>query len=368
MLFWKTIKIRPSERGLLFREGSFERVLAPGTYREWDPLFKLRVDVVSVKDGWLVSEALDEVVRSGQLDGEAEILDLTDRQRALVWFDERFERVLGPGLYAAWNVFRRVRVEVIDVEDVRLVRDDLPSILAGAGAAEWLNVTRIDVGAVGLLFREGDFLGTLPAGTQAVWAGVGKIQIRVVDTRESALDVTGQEIMTADKVTLRLNAVATWRVVDPLASVTKVADAGDALYRETQLALRALIGTRELDQLLASKDALADDVLGQVRARVAGFGLEVVSLGIKDVILPGEMKALLNRVTEAKAAAEAALVTRREETAAMRSQSNTARLLDGNPTLMRLRELEVLEKVADKATLNVVLGEQGLIEGVTKLL
>jgi len=352
----------------MFREGVFERILGPGKWRFVDPLRKVRVRVVSVKDGWLESRALDEIVRSGQLDGEADILDLTDRQRALVWFDERFERVLGPGLYVVWNGFRRVRTEVIDVEDVRLVRDDLSAILAGDGAAEWLNVTRIDVGSVGLLFREGKHLGTLPAGTQAVWAGVGKVLVRVIDTRESALDVAGQEIMTADKVTLRLNAIATWRITDPLTSVTKVADAADALYRETQLALRALIGTRELDQLLASKDAIEDDLLGRVRVRAAAFGVEVVSMGIKDVILPGDMKSLLNQVTEAKKAAEAALVTRREETAAMRSQANTARLLDGNPTLMRLRELEVLEKVADRATLNVVLGEKGLIEGVTKLL
>ena len=92
-----------------------------------------------------------------------------------------------------------------------------------------------------------------------------------------------------------------------------------------------------------------------------------MAFGIRDVILPGEMKAILNRVTEAKKAAEADLIKRREEAAAMRSQANTARIFESNQALMRLRELEVPEKVADKAQLNVLVGEKGLANQVVKL-
>jgi len=91
-------------------------------------------------------------------------------------------------------------------------------------------------------------------------------------------------------------------------------------------------------------------------------------LGIRDVILPGDMKDLLNKVTEAKKAAEANLITRREETAAVRAQLNAARILESNPTLMPLRELEVLEKVTDKTNLNVILGDKGLADKVITLL
>ena len=105
-------------------------------------------------------------------------------------------------------------------------------------------------------------------------------------------------------------------------------DVRQALYREAQLALRAVIGARELDAFLTDKDAVARELDGIVRARVAGLGLEVVAVGIRDVILPGEMKDLMNKVTEAKKAAEANLIARREETAAMRSQANTAKLLE----------------------------------------
>jgi hypothetical protein len=86
------------------------------------------------------------------------------------------------------------------------------------------------------------------------------------------------------------------------------------------------------------------------------------------VILPGDMKELMNKVTEAKKAAEANLAARREETAAMRSRANTACLLADNPALMRLRELELLEKIEAGAKPNVVLGEKGLAERVVNLL
>ena len=125
---------------------------------------------------------------------------------------------------------------------------------------------------------------------------------------------------------------------------------------------------RELDTFLADKDGVARELEELLRPRARQLGLEIVSVGIRDMILPGEMKDLMNKVTEAKKAAEANLIVRREETAAMRSQANTAKLLEGSPTLMRLRELEVLEKVASAGKLNIVLGEKGLAERVVNLL
>ena len=118
---------------------------------------------------------------------------------------------------------------------------------------------------------------------------------------------------------------------------------------------------------MAEKEQVSAELADLIRERAGAFGLEVMAFGIRDVILPGEMKTILNRVTEARKAAEADLLKRREETAAMRSQANTARLLESNQTLMRLRELEVLEKVADKANLNVLVGDQGLADRIIKL-
>jgi regulator of protease activity HflC (stomatin/prohibitin superfamily) len=197
---------------------------------------------------------------------------------------------------------------------------------------------------------------------------VAKVRVEPIDLREQNVSVAGQEIMTADKVTLRINAGVSYRVSDAVLAFTSVDSAEQALYRETQLALRAVIGGRELDALLSDKDGAAAELEAGVRERATAFGVTVRSVGIRDVILPGDMRAILNRVVEAQKAAEADLITRREETASMRSQANTARVFESNPALMRLRELEVLEKVAEKADLTVVLGDGGLTDRVTKLL
>jgi regulator of protease activity HflC (stomatin/prohibitin superfamily) len=198
---------------------------------------------------------------------------------------------------------------------------------------------------------------------------VGKLKLYDISVKEEVLDINGQEIMTADKVTLRLNALVAYRITDPLRSVMEVDGAGQALYRAAQLALREAVGTKDLDTLLVGKDALSVEVATALRPRAADLGITVVTAGVRDIILPGDMKELMNKVTEAKKAAEASLITRREETAAMRMQANTAKILETNPTLMKLKELEVLEKVAGKANLTVLLGEEGsLASKVVKLL
>ena len=133
--------------------------------------------------------------------------------------------------------------------------------------------------------------------------------------------------------------------------------------------MREVVGAKDLDTLLVSKETLARELTELTRSRASELGMVVVAVGIRDIILPGEMKDLMNKVTEAKKAAEASLITRREETAAARMQANTAKILESSPTLMKLKELEVLEKVADKANLTVLLGDQdGLANRVVKML
>jgi regulator of protease activity HflC (stomatin/prohibitin superfamily) len=197
---------------------------------------------------------------------------------------------------------------------------------------------------------------------------MGKVKLYPMDMRETVLDIGGQEIMTSDKVTLRLNAILTYRVSDARKAVETVSDIGQALYREAQLALWAVVGTRELDVLLADRHAVIAELESIVKPKAEEFGVLIVGLGIRDIILPGEMKLLMNKVIEAKKASEAILISRREELAAIRSQLNSARLMEENPSLMRLRELEVLEKVAGNSKLKVVLGEKGLADRVVNML
>jgi regulator of protease activity HflC (stomatin/prohibitin superfamily) len=368
MFVFKRYKIRSYEMGLLFRDGEFRGLVGAGTRWFFDPLGKVRVDIVSQRDPWLVHDKLDLIVKSGALAGRAIVLDLKDHQRALVWIENRFSHVLPAGLYAYWTGQKDVRVEVVDARTVRFGHDELKVIARSTLAQRVLDVCTVNRDRVGVLFIDGRYIDTLAPGLYAFWKGESEAKVVEIDLRETMVDVGGQDIMTADKVTLRLNAVATYKIVDARKAVSQTDDVRQALYRETQLVLRGVIGARELDALLTDKDAVARELEENVRRRAGQLGLEIASVGIRDVILPGDMKELMNKVTEAKKGAEANLISRREETAAMRSQANTARLLADNPVLMRLRELEVLEKIAASSKLNIVLGEKGLADKVVNLL
>lgn len=365
---FQRIRIRSYELGLRFYDGDFKGFMREGRHWLFNPLLKHHVDVVSQRDPWLVHTNLDMIVKSGLLGERATVLDLKDHQRALVWIDGRFSRILSPGLYAYWNGLRDVRVEMVDARITRFEHDDLKVIARAPEASRLLDVCSVNRNCAGVLFVDGRFVDTLTPGLYAFWKDATDAKLVEVDLRETVTDVSGQEIMTADKVTLRMNAMVTYRIADAKKAVTETDDVRQALYRETQLVVRAIVGIRELDAFLTEKDAVASEIEEAVRDRAHDLGLEIASVGIRDVILPGDMKDLMNKVTEAKKAAEANLIARREETAAMRSQANTAKLLADNPTLMRLRELEVLENVASTGKLNIVLGEKGLAERVVNLL
>jgi regulator of protease activity HflC (stomatin/prohibitin superfamily) len=365
--------VRSYEVGLKFRDGEFKGLLSAGKHWIVDPLNKIRVRVASTRDPWLVDEQLDVIVKSGAIKAQAEVVDLKDYQRALVWIDGRFARILGPGLHAYWLGARDVRIEVIDARNARFEHDELKSIVRVNEATRWLDVCKVERDCVGVLFIDGRYVDQLAPGLYAFWKEAADARVVELDMREAQIDVSGQEIMTLDKVTLRMNALVTYAIKDARRAVSAASDVRQSLYREVQLALRAVIGGRELDSFLTGKDDVAQELEQQVREQATVLGLEVRSVGIKDVILPGDMKDLMNRVTEAKKAAEANLIARREETAAMRSQANTAKLLADNPTLMRLRELEVLERIATAGKMNIVLGprksdSEGLADRVVNLL
>lgn len=365
---FKKICIRSYEVGLKFRDGEFVGLIHSGTKWVFTRFGKTRVRVVSMRDPELADDQLDVIVKSGVLDGKAEVIDLKDHERALVWVDGRFSRVLGPGLYAYWTGVRNVHVETVTIENARLQHKDLSAIVRGGDAVRLLDVCKIERDHVGVLFLDGRFAGELAPGLYAFWKDAADARVVELDMRESQVDVSGQEIMTGDKVTLRMNAIITYVVKDARRAVSASTDVRQSLYRETQLALRSVVGARDLDAFLAGKDDLVDELEQNVCERADQLGLEVSSVGIRDVILPGDMKDLMNKVTEAKKAAEANLIARREETAAIRSQANTAKLLAENPTLMRLRELEVLQTIATSGNMNIVLGDKGLADRVVNLL
>ncbi len=365
----KRFRIREHERGVLWQDGEARRVLGPGAHWFFDPFGRVAVDIHDRRLPWLPNEGLDLLLRSGILRDEAEALDLLDHQRALVWLNGRFAGILGPGLHAWWRGVAKVEAEVLDIREANgaFRSAKAKSIVATPQVLKHIRVVEVPAESRAAYFRNGGLVGILPPGRHAYWIGPEQLVFTVVDTREQLLDIGGQELLTADKLGVRLNAVLSFRVADVAKSLQAAADVRQALYREAQLILRARVGERDLDALMADKEALAGEMEKAVRVRAADYGLEVASFGVRDIILPGNIKDLLLKAVEARKASEAATIVRREETAAMRHQLNSAKLLADNPVLMRLRELETLEKVAVGGKLKVVLGDKGLREKLTEL-
>lgn len=361
------IRIREHERGLHFRHGNFRRLLGPGRYFVWRPLSD-RVEVHSTLASRLTHELLDVIVKHPELRAALSVVELSDHQRALLWKDDRLAEILGPGRHAFWRKPYELTVEIFDVDALALEHPRIEAILAHPDAPRFLQGLDVEAHEEVLFFRDGRLIKRLAQGRYVYWRGAGRITWKAIDRREQVLDVAGQEIMTRDKVTLRVNLVVAYRVTDAAQAVTVVSDHAQALYREAQLALRAAVGTRVLDALLADKEAVGDEVAQVLTRRAQEFGVQVRGVGLRDIILPGEMKAILNRVIEAEKEAQANLIRRREETAAARSQANTAKLLAENPTLARMKELEALAEILAGAKTTFVFGPGDLAGQVRAVL
>ena len=150
LFMFHRIKVRSYEIGLYFREGEFLGLLTTGTHWLFDPLRKVQVDVVSKRLPWLAHEKLDVIAKSGKLVGHAEVVDLKDYERALVWIDGRFSHVLPPGLYVYWTGVRDVQVEIVDARQVRFQHVDFKVIVRSPQAAQVLDICTIERNAVGV--------------------------------------------------------------------------------------------------------------------------------------------------------------------------------------------------------------------------
>jgi regulator of protease activity HflC (stomatin/prohibitin superfamily) len=367
---YTTVHIKKHERGFWFRRGDFQQVLFPGTYRLWDLPWNFgstKIEAVDLLKTRFEHPLLDVLIDDPRLRESLIVVDLTDDERALVWRNGRLLHVLGPGRHAYWKIPHAVTVETFDVKSFRLDHPKLAAILQHPDATRYLDGVAVPDHEDVLLYRDGVHVDTLRGGLHVFWKGAGKVTWKAVDRREQTADVAGQEIMTADKVTLRVNLLVTYQVADPVRAVTAVADYAQALYREAQLVLRAAVGTRTLDALLGDKEAVGGEVRIALAERATDVGVAVRSVGLRDIILPGDMKSLLNGVIAAAKEAEANLIRRREETAAARSQANTAKLLAENPQLARLKELELLQTILAGSKTTFVFGPGDIAEQVRTL-
>lgn len=376
MKMLKRLVVKKNERGLLFAEGDFVSILEPGLYRRFDPRNRLSLETFSLNTP-LFEHRLAGYLRQHEpalVERCFERFDLDDQQVGLRFEDGLLVELLPPGarrLY--WKGQAEQRLEPIELSQTYRLDSELvarlsqPSLrgrpLQGLDA---VLLAQVPAYQVGVLKVDGAVIELLPAGLHGFWRFNRQISVELVDLRIQALEVSGQEILTRDKVSLRLNLAANWRYTDVLLAQSHLAKPQEQLYRELQFGLRAAVGTRTLDELLENKQAIEQALHAHLAGKLPG--LEISSLGVRDIILPGEMKALLAQVLEAEKAAQANVIRRREETSATRSLLNTAKVMEDNPTALRLKELETLERVAERIDrISVFGGLDQVLNGLVKL-
>ncbi len=374
----KRIVIAQHERGLYLKDRSIKKILEPGVYWVTDPLGRVSIEIYNLTEPEFKHAYEDVLIkeRKALCEQHFQVIELGEYEVGLVYKSDKLSGVLPPSsrqLY--WKGLVDVKVEVQNIqEDFALPRDKVGLIAharMGSKPSELVNyvyLAEVKDNHVGLLLVDGELVTQLKPSLHAYWKFNRHVAIEQIDLRLQAMEVSGQEILTKDKVTLRINMSAQYRVLDPVKARVELTNFSDYLYRELQFALRQAIGMRTLDVLLGDKGELDRVVYDVVHQKVAEFGIEVRSVGVKDVILPGDMKDILNQVVETEKVAQANVIKRREETAATRSLLNTARLMEESPMLLRLKELEVLEKVTEKVDrLTVFGGLDGVLKDTVKI-
>jgi regulator of protease activity HflC (stomatin/prohibitin superfamily) len=297
------------------------------------------------------------------------VIETGDAQVALVYLDGRLTRVVPPAKRVLY--FRGALEVTFEVIDVR-VEPEVPSrvipALARLGREACAVLTAVDEGKRALVYLDGRLIRELGAGTYGFWSALSVPRIDVLEARRQTVEVPGQEILTRDKVTVRVNISAVYEIVNAVTARSAVRDVDQHLYRTLQIAVRQTLGKRTLEEVLADKADIDESVSGEVRREMELYGVRVIAIAIKDIILPGDIRDILNQVVTAEKQAQANLIRRREETAATRSLLNTAKLMEDNPILIRLKELETLEKIAEKVDkISVFGGLEGLLAGTIKL-
>ena len=354
----KRFIVKKNERAALLRNGDFQRILNPGRHYFFDPFNELSLTLWHTDAPMLDIDLVDYLRQNEPAEAERYFvcMELNEDEVGLRYENDVLVEVLPPATRRFfWRGMVVQRLEKLDLRaaaalPMEMVQRQLQPSLRGRPVLGLNGVLVVQVPAahVGLLHIDGVQQPLLSPGVTAYWRFNRDLQVELVDMRWQSMEVTGQEILTRDKVGLRLNLAATWRFDDASTAFAKLAKPAEHLYRELQFGLRTAVGTRNLDELLENKQ-LIDEVVGaHVARKLAGFGLEIGGVGVKDIVLPGEMKTILAQVVEAGKAAEANVIRRREETAATRSLLNTAKVMEDSPVALRLKELETLERVAER--------------------
>jgi len=357
--------ITENERGFLFKHGNFVRMLEPGKHIAWG-LFGEYIQTSRI-DGAVGIAGVDNkfLLKDKTFAALVATIDVPDGHFAIRHEDGRFAGTLITGSYCFWNILRKNTFQLIDLTKPEITELNSKS-LATIPVKHYIRL-EIPNGYVGLLYFDGSYKQTLDNGTYFFWNGSVKVTCELVEMRVQQLDIVGQEILTADKVSLRINFVCSYKITDALRIQSEIKDYKQQIHVATQLILREYVGKYRFDELLEQKENIAAFILEKLKEKQNSLYVEFLDSGLKDIILPGEVRDIMNTVLVAEKKAQANVITRREEVASTRSLLNTAKLMEENTTLYKLKELEYIEKICDKVG-NISVGNGNLLGQLSDIL
>jgi len=355
----KRVNINAYQAGLVFKNGVYQRMLTAGKY--WLG-FGEQAKVYDLNAPFTPDVELNVLLKDERLKEALYVVEVKDVEIALQYTNGLLTQVLTPGRYAFWKGLVGYAFKMVDISKVAITEDIDRSTLLGKLVAPYVRTLNVEAYERAVLFVDGKFEGILESGFYCWWKNSIPIYTGKVDIRLQQMEINGQEILTRDKAALRINAWVRYQVIDIEKALVKNKDYERQGYVALQLALREHIAGMSFDELLEKKDRIVADILGKTADEADSLGIKVVSFGIRDIILPGDIKEIVNQVLIAEKKAQANVITRREETASTRSLLNTAKLLEENPVLYKLKELEYVEKIAEKVSNISVNGNGVLIE------
>jgi regulator of protease activity HflC (stomatin/prohibitin superfamily) len=198
----------------------------------------------------------------------------------------------------------------------------------------------------------GSLIGVVESGKR--WIRSPKTTLVIFDTRELLIVVPGQEVLTADGVTIKISLIGAYRIIDVISAVKEVTDLQASIYAALQVALRAAVGRVSIDELLAGRETVGDQLIEAAGAATAEYGVKLTKVDVRDVMFPGELKNVFAQVATARQEGLAALERARGETAALRNLANAARMADDNPHLLQLR---MIQEISASSGNTFVVGE-----------
>ncbi|WP_299095939.1 slipin family protein [uncultured Winogradskyella sp.] len=339
------VRINAGKVGLVFKKGDYVRVITEGLH--WLG-FNQRVLMYDLSTSFTTPIALEVLLKDEVLAAMLDVVEVKDGEIVLLYEKGNFKNVLNAGRYVFWKGLVEREYVRVDLSKIYITENLDKSLFSNYEVNKYIRTFEVAAYEKAVLLVDDVYTKTLGGGTYRFWRNDTSIKIAKADLRQLQLEIAGQELLTKDKAAIRINFYTQYKVKDVEKALLENKDYEKQLYITMQLVLRAYVGAYTLDELLERKDNIAEAVFEDVKASASKLGVTVINCGIRDVILTGEMKDIMNQVLVAQKKAQANVIMRREETASTRSLLNTAKLMEENDMLYKLKEMEYVEKIAEK--------------------